>query len=59
MRKMPFFNKDYYKADLNRICDAEEIVSEWYSFDIEDGAARDQVLYQHGFMDLLGHTEDF
>ena len=30
MRKMPFFKKDYYKADLNRICDAEEIVSEWY-----------------------------
>lgn len=36
MRKMPFFAKDYYKADLNRICDAEELVSEWYPIDIYD-----------------------
>jgi hypothetical protein len=41
MRKMPFFNKDYYKADLNRICEAEEIVSEWYPIDIYDQQARD------------------
>ena len=56
---MPFFKKDYYKADLNRICEAEEIVSEWYPIDIYDQQARDQMLTQHGFTDLLDHHQDW
>ncbi len=56
---MPFFGKDYYKADLNRVCDAEEIVSEWYSLDIYNPKARDQMLTQHGFTDLLKYQQDW
>lgn len=38
---MPFFQKDYFKADLSRVCDYEELVPEWYWLDLDDATSRE------------------
>ena len=45
---MPFFQKDYYKVDLTRLSEYEELVTEWYN--ITDDLRE---LEQHGFSDIL------
>ena len=48
----PFFKKDYYKVDLMRVAEYEELVPEWYYLE-EQLHDREQTLVKHGFGDLL------
>ena len=51
-----FYHQDYYSIDLLRTCDLEEVVTEWYDLDPSNV---DKALENYGFLDLLGHHEDF
>lgn len=57
---MPFYKKDYYHADLNRVCDFEELIIEWCQLkDISNTEQTDKILQQNGYEDLLDHSDDF
>ena len=56
---MPFYKKDYYHADLCRVCDFEELIIDWYPLNITDDISRERVLLMNGFDDLLDHSNDF
>ena len=60
-RKQPFYKKEYYAADLNRICEVEEMVTEWYDLDIQakNHEQRDNTLITFGYHELAGHDDDF
>jgi hypothetical protein len=51
-----FYHQDYYSIDLLRTCDLEEVVTEWYDLDPKNVEV---ALENYGFLDLLGHHEDF
>ena len=50
--KSPFFKKDYYKVDLTRVAEYEELVPEWYYLE-ESQLEREKTLVNHGFDDML------
>ena len=52
LTKMPFFSKDYYKVDLTRLSEYEELVPEWYNI-TEDLS----LLKHHGFSDIIEHRD--
>lgn len=34
-KQLHFWKEDYYQADLNRVCEMEELVNEWYDLDLQ------------------------
>ena len=59
-KNMPFYKKDYYHADLSRVCDFEELIIEWCQLDdITNAELTDKTLMQHGFDELVDHYDDF
>ena len=52
----PFFKKDYYKVDLTRVAEYEELVPEWYYLE-EQSYDRGQTLIRHGFDDMIQEQE--
>jgi len=43
-RKLVNTNQDYYSADLNRVCEAEELVTEWFPVDLKNAQRRQNTL---------------
>ena len=59
-KKMPFYKKEYYHADLSRVCDFEELIIEWCNLkDISNAEQTDKDLQMHGLDDLFDHHDDF
>ena len=60
-RKLPFYHREYYSADLNRVCEVEELVTEWYNLDISphNHKGRNKTLLTFGYTDLAFHDDDF
>lgn len=57
---MPFYKKDYYHADLSRVCDFEELIIDWCHLkDLRNGAKIDEALALYGCDDLVDHHDDF
>lgn len=57
---MPFYKKDYYHADLSRVCDFEELIIEWCHLkDLRNASSIDQALALCGCDDLVDHHDDF
>lgn len=57
---MPFYKKEYYHADLSRVCDFEELIIEWCHLkDLKNEVQRDKILLQNGYDDLIDHNDDF
>ena len=48
-----FYNQAYYRHDLRRICEIEELVSEWFPLPINSEEERVDMLATYGFPDLL------
>ena len=60
-RTQKFYKQNYYTADLDRVCELEELVNEWFELDVDIRAdeSRNQTLLTFGFQDLAFHDEDF
>jgi hypothetical protein len=58
-KSLRFYKEDYFNADLNRVCEMEELVSEWYDLSIRSAAEREDTLKSFGFLDLCNHRDDF
>ena len=58
-KSLPFWKEEYYLADLNRVCEMEELISEWYDIDLRSTQKRMETLETFGFKDLLNKDDDF
>ena len=54
-----FFKQPYYSIDLERHCEMEERVHEWFELSIANVEHREQTLKTFGFEDLTDCNEDF
>jgi len=50
-----FYSQPYYRHDLDRVCEAEEVVNEWFDLpaEIEARQGRHEVLVTYGFPDMV------
>ena len=39
-KELPFWKKVYYKSDLNRVCEMEEMIHEWYDLSLISSSCR-------------------
>lgn len=60
-KTLKFYKQNYYTVDLNRICEVEEYVNEWFDLDVNYLANqnRNDTLLTFGFTDLAFHDDDF
>jgi len=54
-----FGNEGYYQADLNRVCEMEELAIEWYDLDLTNENKRKSTLETFGFCELVDNDDDF
>ena len=58
-KQLKFYKEDYFRVDLNRVSEIEELITEWYELSMTDSNDREETLKSYGFLDLCGHKDDF
>lgn len=55
-----FYQQSYYRHDLKRVCEVEEVVEHWYSLSIkpDDVILREETLATYGYHDVLDQIDE-